>query len=112
MKHLGDEYERTEKGWIQRPAKDYVHKTFALMGVENCNPSNVLGSNAKLTPSEQEEENVDLTPEGATTYRQLVGKCTFCCRNRVDMQYALKKLQADMAKPTKGSERRLTKFLR
>ena len=86
MKHLGDEYERTEKGWIQRPAKDYVRKTLALMGMEKCSPSCVLGSNEKLTQSEQEEETVELDAERATTFRQVIGKCTFYCRNRVDMQ--------------------------
>ena len=84
MKHPGDEYDRTEKGWIQRPAKDYVRKTLALMGMEKCNPSCVLGSNEKLTRSEQEEETVKLDADRATS--------TFYCRNRVDMQYALKEL--------------------
>ena len=60
MKHLGDEYERTENAWIQRPAKDYVRRTLALMGMDKCNPSCVLGSNDKLTQSEQEEETVEL----------------------------------------------------
>ena len=73
MKHLGDEYERTEKGWIQRPAKDYVRKTLSLMGMEKCNPACVLGSNETLTESELEEEKVELDAEGATTFRQVIG---------------------------------------
>ena len=69
-------------------------------------------SNEKLTDAELGEEKVELDAEGATTFRQVIGKCSFYCKSRVDMQYALKKLQADMSKPTKGSERRLKKFLR
>ena len=77
MKHLGDEYERTEKGWIQRPAKDYVRKTLSLMGMEKCNPASVLGSNEKLTPEELEQEKIELEPDRATVFRQVIGKCIF-----------------------------------
>ena len=92
MKHLGDEYERTVKGWIQRPAKDYVQKTLSLLSMENCNPSSIPGSDDKPTQAELEEENIELGSEDATTYQHCVGKCTFYCKNRVDMQYPLKKL--------------------
>ena len=30
MKHVGDEYERTQRGWIQRPSKDYVKTRSSL----------------------------------------------------------------------------------
>ena len=112
MKHLGDEYERTERGWIQRPDKDYVKNTLKIVGMEHCNPSNVVGATEKLSPKELAEDQEELDAEKASQFRQVVGKCTFYCRKRVDMQYGLKKLQCDMAKPTKGSFRRMKKFLR
>ena len=77
MKHLGDDYKRTEKGWIQRPAKDYVRKTLSLMNMEKCNPASVLGSNEKLTEEELEQEKIELEPDRATVFRQVIGKCTF-----------------------------------
>ena len=49
MKHLGDEYERTQRGWIRGPDKDYVKNTLKIVGMENCNPSNVIGTTEKLT---------------------------------------------------------------
>ena len=39
MEHLGDEYEKTERGWIQRPDKDYVKNTLnvsTVMLALNC----------------------------------------------------------------------------
>ena len=112
MKHLGDEFERTHRGWIQRPSKDYVENTLNIVGMDKCKPSNVIGSDKDPTPSETEEEKVELEIEEAPLFWKVVGKSAFYCRKRVDMQYGLKKLQSDMAKPTKGSFRRMKKFLR
>ena len=76
VQHLGDEYERTEKGWKQRPAKNYVKNTLEVVDMQNCNPSNVIGAENQ-TPLEQEEEKVDLDAEQSTLYRKVTGKCTF-----------------------------------
>ena len=51
---------------------DYVRKTLALMGMEKCKPSCVLGNNEKLMRSEQEEETVELDADrGASNVSQL-----------------------------------------
>ena len=46
IKHLGDEYERTTKGWIQRPSPGYVEDTLRMADMGNCNASPTQGSEA------------------------------------------------------------------
>ena len=63
----------------------WLKKTLKLVGMKKCNPASVLGNTTAPTSLEFEEEHIELAPDEAILFRQVVGKATFYCRNRVDM---------------------------
>ena len=60
--------------WVTSPEelKDYVKNTLAVVDMQNCNPSSVIGTENQ-TPLEQEEELKDLDAEQGTLYRKVTG---------------------------------------
>ena len=90
----------TQNGWEIEP--DQRHADLLVQALE------LKGANGVTTPGEndargQEEENeVELGPNEATTYRSIAARANYLSADRPDIMYAVKELCRGMAKPTKG----------
>ena len=66
------------------------------------------GANGVTTPWEhdprgkEEENEVELGPSEATTYRSIAARANYLAADRPDIMYAVKELCRGMAKPTRG----------
>ncbi len=90
----------TLEGWDVEP--DHRRVDMPVQALE------LKGANRVTTPvdheprGKEEENEVELSPSEATTYRRIAARANYLAAHRPDLMYAVKELCRGMAKPTKG----------
>eukprot|EP00971_Amphidinium_carterae_P332409 6466558-Amphidinium_carterae.1 len=102
---------RTEKGmWIRPNSERYIGKALALMNMEECKP--VPTPMVSEVDVEDEVSDPELDNERAKRYRTVTCTLLYLSQDRCDVQYAVKELSRELAKPRESSERRMKRVLR
>ena len=63
-----------------------------------------------INPGNEDEEGQESEGENATKFRSLAARCNYLSLDRPDLQYAVKEICREMAKPTKGSWSKLQRI--
>ena len=89
----------------------YIRDVIAVLGVEEAKP--VTTPSVKRTPTK--ESVVELENESRATYRTVVGKLFYMCRERADIMYSVKETARTITCPTESDEttfKRIVRYLK
>ena len=100
------EWREGELWWEADPR--HVERIIGSMEMEDCNGSVVPG----VMLEADDGDDAGLTGEELTRYRSVVARANFIAQGRPDIRYSVKELCRDMARPTRGSFRKLKKLAR
>ena len=91
----------TQNGWEIEPDQRHADLLVQALELKGTNGVTTPGEN-EARGQEEEENEVELSPEEATNYRSIAARANYLSADRPDIMYAVKELCRGMAKPTRG----------